>query len=145
MRLRWLIRLLLALLGLALAGPLQAQPPPPFAWWKNGPFRRELGLTADQSSHIEAVFRTALPHLRRQLDELDAHEAELSRLIESDADEEAIANETDRVETTRGSLHKTWTLMLVRMRQNLSAGQRAKFKTLREQWNRKRPPLRVDR
>lgn len=140
MRLRWVIRLLLALLGLALAGPAQAQPRPPFAWWKDGPFRKELGLTAEQSNRIEAVFRAALPHLRRQMDELNAQEAELSRLIEGDADDQAIAKETDRVEATRGSLRKTWTLMLVHMRQSLSPGQRVKFKMLREQWDRKHRP-----
>ena len=147
MRLRWVAGLLLALLGLAAAGPVQAQPPPPFAWWKNGPFRKELGLTADQSNRIEAVFRAALPHLRRQMDELDAREAELSRLIEGDADDEAIARESDRVEAARGGLHKTWTLMLGRMRQSLSPGQRAKFKMLREQRDRiHRPqPPRPDR
>ena len=67
------------------------------------------------------------------MDELDAQEAELSRLIASDADETTIGRQSDHVEAIRSDLNKTRTLMLVLMRQLLSPDQRVKLTMLHEQ------------
>jgi len=123
---------------LALAGPALAQSPSPFAWWKSEQFRKDLGLTRDQCARIDKVFEAAVPRLRQNKQELDREEAELSRLIEANADEAQVSKELDRVEAIRGNLNKMRTLMLLHQRELLSAEQRVKFKTLHEQWERDR-------
>src|SRR5262245_7900053 len=147
-------RLATGLLILMLAGPLDAQQPPqpppaeapflPGAWWRD--FRKELGLTDDQSSRIDAIFRTTMTTVfRPKRTELEEQEAELSRLIKADADEGTIARQSDRVEAVRAMLNKNRTLMLVRIRAVLTQEQRAKLNTLRDQWERdNQPPPRTN-
>ena len=78
--------LLLALLLVTAVAPLLAQAPPPpgqsFPWWKNEQFRKELGLTADQSAHIEKIWEAARPELRQEWDQLTKFEEKLINYIE---------------------------------------------------------------
>jgi Spy/CpxP family protein refolding chaperone len=120
-----------ALLLLALAAPLGAQS---FAWWKSEAFQKEVGLSPEQCTRIDSVFQATLPRLRSGRDELDKQEAELSKLIEANADEATVARQVDRVEAIRASLNKTRTLMLFHMHQVLTPDQVAKFKTAHEKW-----------
>ncbi len=120
-----------AVLLLALAGRADAQS---FKWWQSDQFQKDLGLSADQASRIDGVFEAALPRLRQTKEELDRQEADLSRLIEANAEEAQVAKQVDRVETTRSALNKMRTLMLLHMRQVLSPDQRVKFKVLHDQW-----------
>ena len=141
MRLRKVRWLLPALLVLGVAGPAHAQPPAPFVpgpWWRE--FQKTIGLTDDQSNRVDAVFQAALPNLRHKRDELEAQEAELSRLIASDADEVVIGKQSDRVEAIRAALNKSRLLMLVHMRQILTPDQRAKLNSVRVQWDKDHPP-----
>jgi Spy/CpxP family protein refolding chaperone len=115
----------------ALAVPLGAQS---FAWWKSDAFQKEVGLTPDQCTRIDAVFQATLPKLRQGRDELDRQEAELSRLIESNADEASVTKQIDRVEAIRASTNKERTLMLFHMHQVLTPDQVAKFKTAHDRW-----------
>jgi Spy/CpxP family protein refolding chaperone len=126
-------RVLTGLLVLAFAGAVGAQS---FKWWESEQFRKGLGLTAEQSNRIEAVFQATLPKLQEFKKELDRQDADLSRLIENNADEAQVAQQVDRVEGIRSSLNKMRTLMLLRMRQALSSDQRVRFKVLHEQWER---------
>ena len=123
---------------LALTGPVRAQSTPPLAWWREPKFQRDLGLTSDQSNRIDGVFQAALPHLRQKKAELDAQEAELSRLVEANVEEAIIGRQSDHVEVIRADLNKTRTLMLVHIRQILSPEQRDKFKVLREERERQK-------
>ena len=123
-------------LVLAVAGPASGQSP--FAWWKSEQFRKDLGLTAEQSARIDNVFQATVPQLRQSKEELDRQEADLSRLIEANADEAKVARQLDKVEATRGNLNKMRTLMLLHQRQVLSPDQLVKFKALHEQWDRDR-------
>ena len=135
---RWLLP---ALLVLGVAHPVHAQPPAPFVpgpWWKE--FQKNLGLSDDQSNRIDGVFQAALPYLRHKRDELEAQEAELSRLIQADADEVVIGKQSDRVEVIRAALNKSRTLMLVHMRQVLTPDQRVRLTGLRAQWDKDHPP-----
>ena len=122
----------------ALAGPVQAQPPSPFAWWKSEQFRKDLGLTKDQCARIDQVFQATVPRLRQSKQELDREESELSRLIEANSGEIQVARELDKVEALRSNLNKMRTLILLHQRELLSAEQRVKFKALHEQWERDR-------
>ena len=106
---------------------------------------KELGLTADQSARIDKIYQDTRPELRQEFNELDRLEAKLSRLIESETtDETALARQIDRVETARAHANKTRFLMLWRMRQVLTADQRARLKALQERWERERQQGRSD-
>ena len=123
---RLAIVLLLLVPTTASAQPLQ------WFWWKTEPSKTELGLTADQSAHIEGVFQEGIAQLRKQKDELDRLEEKLSRLIETMTSEVLVTQQIDRVEAVRSSLNKTRTLMLLHMRQLLTAEQRTKLNALRD-------------
>jgi Spy/CpxP family protein refolding chaperone len=112
--------------------PQTGQSAPRFAWWKDEPYQRHLGLTSDQVTRLEAIWQAALPELRKGRDDLDRQEAELSRLIEMNADETVVTHQLDKVEATRSRLNKGRTLLLLHHRQLLTPEQRVKLKTMRD-------------
>jgi Spy/CpxP family protein refolding chaperone len=130
--------LLPALVLLSAVAPLLAQAPPPpgqsFPWWKNEQFRKELGLTAEQSAHIEKIWEGARPELQQEWGQLSTLEEKLSKMIQTDADEAALSRQIDRVETARASANKTRSLMLVQMVKVLTPDQRVRFKGLHDKW-----------
>jgi len=124
--------LLAALLLAALAAPAGAQGFG-FPWWRDAQFQKELSLSTDQSSRIDSLFQATMPSLRHKKEELDAEEAELSRLIATNADEQLVTRQVDRVEAIRSHLNKARTLLLLHIRQVLTPDQRAKLNKLYEQ------------
>jgi Spy/CpxP family protein refolding chaperone len=117
---------------------MAAQGAPPIPWWRSEQFQKDLGMTADQVSRVDAIFQATLPELRKAKEELDKLEAKLSTLIEADTDETTVARWVDKTEAARASLNKVRTLMLMHMRQVLSPDQRVRFKVLHERWVRER-------
>ena len=105
-----------------------------FPWWKDAQFQRDLSLTSDQVSKIDAVFQAAISQLRQKKQELDQQEDELSNMIGANADEAAVTRQVDRVESIRASMNKMRTLMLLHERQVLTPEQRVKLNKLHEQW-----------
>jgi Spy/CpxP family protein refolding chaperone len=137
------LRLRLAAAALLLtAAPALAQrgsdQPRPFAWWKSEPFKKELGMTAEQVTRVDRIWETTRVELRQEWDELSKLEAKLSRLIQSDADEAVLSRQIDRVETARANANKTRSLMLVQMLKVLTPEQRTQFNTLHDRWQRER-------
>jgi Spy/CpxP family protein refolding chaperone len=124
------------LLGFATAPVLASnQQGPPPRWWKNEAIVKDLGLTADQSTRIEAIFEVAFPELRQEREELEHLEAKFSRMIrDGQVDEATLARQIDRVETARASGNKTRSLMLMRMYRVLTHDQRLRFDELSKQW-----------
>jgi len=114
------------------ATPQNGQSTPRFAWWRDEPYQRHLGLTSDQVSRLEAIFQAALPDLRKGRDDLDRQEAELSRLIESNADEAVVTRQVDKVEALRAHLNKARTMVIWHHRQLLTPEQRVKLKVMRD-------------
>lgn len=108
-------------------------------WWQDERFRVELGLTAEQSARLEAIFQKTQPTLRQRMQALDKAEDELDRLVES-ADDASVMEYVGIVEAARAELNKTRTGMLLRMRRSLTAEQWAKFTALADQRNRERSP-----
>jgi Spy/CpxP family protein refolding chaperone len=135
MKLTWLRRVAPGILVLALAAPVHAQSFG-FPWWRDAQFQKDLTLTVEQSSRIDAVFQATIPNLRQQRQELDEQEAKLSRLIAANVDEAQVIRQVDKVEAIRASANKMRTLMLLRMRQVLTPDQRAKLNKLYEQWEK---------
>jgi Spy/CpxP family protein refolding chaperone len=130
MRVPW-IRPLLAVLLLA-AGAQPAGAAQGYAWWKSEQLKKEIGLTDEQSARIEAIVQSTLPTLRNGKNDLDRQEAELSRLIEINADEAQVVKQIEYVESIRAFLNKTRTLMLLRERQVMTPEQRVAFKAFYE-------------
>ena len=119
----------------ALTAPLHGQSFG-FPWWRDANFQRDLSLTTDQSTRIDAVFQQTIPTLRQKKTELDAQEEELSRMIAANADESTVTKQVDKVEAIRADMNKGRTLMLLRMRQVLSPEQRVKLNKLHDQWEK---------
>ena len=107
-----------------------------FPWWRDPQFQRDLSLTTEQSSKIDAVFQQTIPTLRQKKTELDALEEELSKMIAANADEPSVTKQVDRVEAIRSNMNKMRTLMLLHMRQVLSPEQRVKLNKLHDQWEK---------
>ena len=136
----WVRRLLPVMLMLALAVPIHGQSFG-FAWWRDARFQRDLGLSAEQSARIDAIFQAAISQLRPKKEELDKQEELLSQHIAAGADESLVTRQVDKVEAIRSHMNKMRTLMLLKERQVLSPEQRVKLSKLHEQWERdhKRP------
>jgi Spy/CpxP family protein refolding chaperone len=107
-------------------------------WWKSDDFKRELGLTLEQSTRIDTIFRNTLPKLKEGKRQLDEKEGELSRLIQDNADAAAVGRHVDKVEAVRSALNKERTLMLLHMRQVLTPDQRLKLQSLNDTQRRHR-------
>jgi len=130
-------RVAAAVLLLALAAPVHAQSFG-FPWWKDAQIQRDLGLTADQTAKIEAVFQSTISQLRQKKQELDRYEDELSQLIAAGADESLVTRQVDKVEAIRASMNKMRTLMLLHERQVLTPEQRVGLNKLHEQMVKER-------
>ena len=117
---------------LALAAPVHAQSFG-FSWWKDAQFQRDLGLTSDQVAKIDAIFQSTISLLRQKKEDLDRQEDELSRMIAAGTDESLVTRQVDKVESTRASMNKMRTLMLLHERQVLTPDQRGRLNKLHEQ------------
>jgi Spy/CpxP family protein refolding chaperone len=120
-------------LAVLAAAPLLAQRG---KWWQDEQFRRELALTAEQSTRLEAIFQKTQPTLRERMDSLNRAQEQLDRLIEK-GDDASVLEYVGVVESARAELNKTRTMMLLRMRRTLTADQWAKFTALAEERNRR--------
>jgi len=125
--------LTLSLFTLLWVGPASAQSTR-HVWWKTERFQKELALTPDQVSRIDAIFQTVQPALRAQNRALKKLEDELSALIaEAKIDEAELEHFVVRVEAARADLSKTRTLMIFRIRRIMTSEQHLKLQKLFEQ------------
>ncbi|HEY6506738.1 MAG TPA: periplasmic heavy metal sensor [Vicinamibacterales bacterium] len=108
-----------------------------FKWWQNDRYRAELGLTADQSRRLEEIFQTTVPTLRAQKKAFDEAETEFNQLVER-ADDAAVMEQVLKVEAARGELNKTRALMLLRMRRALTTDQWVKLGAMHQADSRDR-------
>jgi Spy/CpxP family protein refolding chaperone len=136
MRCKWFICLVLSLAVTVCTADASAQG---FKWWQDDKFQQELALTPEQISRLDEIFQTLQPTLKGQKETLDKLEARLSKVInDPKSDEAAMLQVAERVETARGDLSKSRTLLLFRMRRILTSDQDVKMKALHEQWVRER-------
>jgi Spy/CpxP family protein refolding chaperone len=113
---------------LFLAGPAAAQG---FKWWASDDYKREMGLTTDQSRKLEEVFQASLPKLRLAKKALDDAEKQFQQVMERE-NFSSIMEKVDHLENARASLNRTRTMMLVNMRQLLTTEQWIKLDALYE-------------
>jgi Spy/CpxP family protein refolding chaperone len=130
------ICLTLSLLTLLWATPSHAQR---FRWWKDDKFQKELALTPDQISRIDAVFQAASPALRAQQRALSKLEDELSKLVlDARVEEPEVEHFVTKVEAARADLGRMRTMMIFRFRRVLTAEQHLKLQKLFEQNEKER-------
>jgi Spy/CpxP family protein refolding chaperone len=110
------------------AAPASAQG---FKWWQDEGYKRELGLTVEQTTRLEEIFQKSSPTLRKHKEALDRAEAEFDRLVER-GDDTTVMGHVSVVETARAELNMARVMMLLRMRRSLTADQWAKFTALHE-------------
>ncbi len=103
-----------------------------FKWWQSDEYRRELGLTGDQSKRLEEIFQSAMPTLKAQMKTLDLAETAFEQLIQRGGDS-AVMEQVNHLETARAELSKSRTWMLLRMRKVLTTDQWAKFTALQKE------------
>jgi Spy/CpxP family protein refolding chaperone len=97
-------------------------------WWQDPKVIAELHLAPDQSARIEEIWQSAATRMTPVVDDLRKREEQLSNLIYgNDVTEAEVLKQAEQVEALRGTLGKSRTLMLYRMRRVLSAEQRSKL------------------
>ena len=110
-----------------------------FKWWQTERFQKELALTAEQITRIEAIFSTHEPSLRAQKAALDKLENKLSRAIaDPKSDEATVLQAAERLEGARAELSRTRTLQLFRIRRVLTDEQNVKLKAIHDRDRKER-------
>jgi Spy/CpxP family protein refolding chaperone len=102
-----------------------------FKWWQSDRYKKELGLTAEQTRRMEEIFQKAMPQLKVQKSALDEAEAKFERLVEKSEDS-AVMEQINVVEAARAELNKGRTLMLYGMRKVMTRDQWGKFTALHQ-------------
>ena len=113
-----------------------------FKWWQSDRYKKELGLTAEQTRRMEEIFQKAMPQLKVQKSALDEAEAKFERLVERGEDA-AVMEQINVVEAARAELNKGRTLMLYGMRKVMTHDQWKKFTALHQaamQQQQQQPP-----
>jgi Spy/CpxP family protein refolding chaperone len=100
-------------------------------WWQSDFYKKELGLTAEQTRRLEEIFQSSVPGLKGQKSGLDDAEARFEKLVQRGDDKE-VMEQVNLVEAARADLNKTRTLMLLNMRKVLTRDQWAKFTALHQ-------------
>jgi Spy/CpxP family protein refolding chaperone len=117
-----------------------------FKWWQAERFQKELALTAEQITRIEAIFSTHEPSLRAQKAALDKLENKLSRAIaDPKSDEATVLQAAERLEGARAELSRTRTLQLFRIRRVLTDEQNVKLKEIHDRDRKEREQKNNDR
>lgn len=131
---KFFVCLMLSSLTVLWATPADAQR---FRWWMDDKFQRELAITPDQISRIDAVFQAAQPALRAQQRALSKLEDELSKMVlEANIDESEVEHFVTKVEAARADLGRSRTMMIFRMRRILTSDQHVKLQKLFEQYEK---------
>ena len=102
-----------------------------FKWWQDDTYKKELGLTSEQTRRLEEIWQKAMPTLKELKTALDQAEDRFEKLIERGDDKE-VMEQVNLVEAARADLNKTRTVMLLGMRKMLTREQWAKFTALHQ-------------
>lgn len=117
-----------------------------FKWWQAERFQKELVLTSEQITRIEAIYATHEPSLRAQKAALDKLEYKLSKAIaDPKSDEATVLQAAERLEGARAELSRTRTLQLFRIRRVLTDEQNLKMKEIHDRDRKEREQKNPDR
>jgi Spy/CpxP family protein refolding chaperone len=99
-----------------------------YQWWRDVMVQRELALTADQVTRLEAVFVSTLADRRKLRHELDQLERTVEQMIaRADLDESQASSVIEQLEGVRAERNVARTLMLFKMYRILSPKQRQRL------------------
>jgi Spy/CpxP family protein refolding chaperone len=94
-------------------------------WWNSPAVQRDLALTEEQVTKIDAIFRLNLPERRRIAGEQEQLERRLEAMLcAGDADDATALSLVDQVVAKQAERHVRRTQMLVRMYRLLTVRQR---------------------
>lgn len=114
----------------------QSNQRPRLPWWKDPEVIKAISLTPDQAAQIERLWQERAKEMAGRRDEQLKQQAELNRLLdERKVSADVIALQVDRVEAQRTLLEKSWTVMIYRMSQVLSADQNKALQMWRNRRN----------
>lgn len=109
-----------------------AQPPLPF--WKDPSVVKEIGLTSEQVSKIDKLWRDRFKEMAGRVEELNKQQIQLEQLLMGrSVDPDVVALQIDRVEAQRTILHKSRSVLLYRMSLVLSPDQNKSIEAI---WKR---------
>ena len=130
--------LLFSLIALAVApGLLANQGANPPKWWNSDLYKRELGLTPEQSRKLEDIFQQSAPTLQKLKKTLDEADAQFERIVDQ-AEEKAAIEHINRVVDARAELNRAHSLMIFRMRKILTRDQWTRLGALNQAQERER-------
>ena len=113
-------------------------------WWQSDRYKKELGLTTEQTRRMEEIFQKALPQLKAQKSALDEAEAKFERLVidtsAARADDIVVMEQINVVEAARADLNKSRAVMLYGMRKVMTRDQWVKFTALHQAAMQPPPP-----
>ena len=89
----------LALFVLCLTPAVSAQG---FKWWQDDTYKRELGLTTEQSTRLEDIFQKSAPSLRQLKEKLDKAQVAFDRIVER-GDDSTVLVQVDALEGALGT------------------------------------------
>lgn len=116
-------------------------------WWINTEHRKELGITDDQSRHIDQIFESMFPPQRAKAREADRLEDELSKILkDATADVAMVAAKVEHLEKLHAERRAMRTMMLYRINQVLTPDQRVRLENFlkKREANRRRQSERTD-
>lgn len=131
------ILLLVAMAFAAVTTTTANQSTNPPRWWNSEQYRRELGLTPEQSKRLEEIFQQAAPAQRDLLKKLEEAEAQFERLVAS-ASEKVVIEQINTVVNARAELNRSNSIMLYRMRRVLTPDQWTRLGALKQSLERDR-------
>jgi Spy/CpxP family protein refolding chaperone len=113
---------------------------PRVPWWKDPVVVKELRLTPDQSSRIDAIWKKRETDMHAASKEYERQREELNRLMaERKVGVDVIGVQHDRVEAQRTTLNKSRTIMIYQFSLVLTPEQNTALKAYFER-NRRRDP-----
>lgn len=138
---------LLLALALAAGSALAQMPEVPLGnWWKRPRVVEQLRLTPDQQQRLDDVFakkRRSFIDLKADVERRSLDVEEL--LAKKDADPKRVATAVDALEEAKGRLGRARTMMIVEMKNVLTADQWQTILERREEWRAEREELKRSR
>ncbi len=121
------------------AKPNTPHPPQRLPWWKDLAIIKEISLTPDQSTRIDAIWRKRETDMKSALAEYTRQKDELDRLMaERKVGVDVIGVQHDRVEAQRTTLNKSRAIALYQSSLILSAEQNRALKIIGDRNRRER-------
>ncbi|HTV09504.1 MAG TPA: periplasmic heavy metal sensor [Candidatus Aquilonibacter sp.] len=101
---------------------------PPFRWWDDKHYVKQLKLTEDQQRHMDAIFEQNKGTLVKRFEAVQQEEQHMEALTHAKTlDESALFAQIDRIEQARADLAKATTHYMVQLHNELSQDQISKL------------------